>query len=164
MEILNKKIGHLLSNTGIWSLPTHFKAPTNLSKNANTALFRNSLAKNEALTGILSLCFKVTISLTDTVYKVTKICQVQSRVSYQERDRLHIFSKTVVARPTWQGKSSYSICLLMFLKIKLSISYGQYLLFTSNFISIHNYFVIFHSFSKKKQNLESMQALLLLFI
>lgn len=82
------------------AFPCTFKAPTNLSKNANTALFRNSSAKNEAVTCLLSLCFKVTISLTDTVYKVTKICHVQSRVSYQERDKLHIFSKTVVARPT----------------------------------------------------------------
>lgn len=120
MGNFKQKVGHLLSNTGIWSLPCIFKAPKNLSKNANTALFRNSSAKNEAVTGLLSLCFKVTISLTDRVYKVTKICQVQSRVSYQERDRLHIFSKTVVARPTWQGKLSYSICLLMFLNIKTS--------------------------------------------
>lgn len=87
------------------------------------------------------------------MYKVTKICQVQSRVSYQERDRLHIFSKTVVARPTWHGKSSYSICLLMFLNIKLPISYGHYLLFTSFFISIdRTLFFKFHFFSKKKLN------------
>lgn len=148
---------------GFEAFPCIFKAPKIFQKNANTALFRNSSAKNEAVTFLLSLCFKVTISLTDTVYKVTKICHVQSRVSYQERDRLHIFSKTVVARPTWQGKSSYSMCLLLFLNIKLSISYGHYLLFTSYFISIHKYFVIFHSFPKKKPTLESMQALLLLF-
>lgn len=143
MGNFKQTIGHLLNNTRIWSLPMHFKAPTNLSKNANTALFRNSLAKNEAVTGLLSLCLKVTISLTDRVYKVTKICQLQSRVSYQERDRLHIFSKTVVARPTWHGKSSYSICLLMFLSIQLSISYDSIFSLLCTSLLLFNYYSTF---------------------